>query len=59
VSTQGCALLLLDFQRECERDIHTVVLAGLADRHATVMSVNEVASKWHRSISVSPDNVVQ
>jgi len=35
------------------------VLAGLADRHASVMAVNEVVSKWQVSTCVSTNNVVQ
>lgn len=39
--------------------VHRTTLAGLADRHATVMAVNEVVSTWHRPASVSPNNLVQ
>jgi len=39
--------------------VHRTTLAGLADRHASVMAVNEVVSKWHRPTSVGPNNVVQ
>jgi nicotinamidase-related amidase/phenylpyruvate tautomerase PptA (4-oxalocrotonate tautomerase family) len=39
--------------------VQRTTLAGLADRHATVMAVNEVVSKWHRPASVGTNNVVQ
>jgi nicotinamidase-related amidase/phenylpyruvate tautomerase PptA (4-oxalocrotonate tautomerase family) len=39
--------------------VQRTTLAGLADRHATVMAVNEVVSKWQVSTSVRTNNVVQ
>ncbi len=39
--------------------VHRTTLAGLADRHATVMSVKEVVSKWRLLGSVITNNLVQ
>jgi nicotinamidase-related amidase/phenylpyruvate tautomerase PptA (4-oxalocrotonate tautomerase family) len=39
--------------------VQRTTLAGLADRHATVMPVNEVVSRWHRPTDLSTNNVVQ
>jgi len=39
--------------------VQRTTLAGLADRHATVTSVNEVVSKWRLSTSVGNASAVQ
>lgn len=39
--------------------VQKAILAGLADRHATVMSANEVVSKWRLSTSVGKASAAQ